>query len=289
MVKIGEALKLSRGDLGGYPQDTIKLIMDMQNDGWRATRSGSSHVVMMAPEGTHRITVSRNKNSAKFLSEDLKRYNAARGIDTKEEKEEVVVRVVTEKHPCPRDSCPRAFNSEEALKVHVDVDHDGMLLCPEEGCRETRETAQKMAIHRTHAHGYVSPRKAQRKKQEADRASRKVLDQVMSDVDKPLTEMEEAVEIANEGIPEGPVKFVNDGVVVVPDDWKPVYDGEGDIVGHSLHAEPNPEDVERVEFLDERDSWVVEDEDLLSTSTVTTLRKVLNAVGLDMEVRVWRK
>lgn len=305
MAKIGDVLKVTRDDLNDFPKDTKDLIMDLQKEGWRASRSGSNHVVLLAPDGFTRITASRNKNSYKYLQEDLKRANAAHTRNIKEKSEDML----SEKHACPRENCPKFFNSEESLDLHIDVDHEGFLLCPEENCKETYARPQALARHRQVAHGYISPNRERRKAQEAKRAGRDILNDVMKTVDsgdfglgddsdtpivskmsrestgRPLTEMEEAVEIANAGIPDPPVKSING--VVVKGDWKPVYDGE-DIVGHSLYVEPEAKDVERIDFLDDRDSWVVDDPDMMS-HPVNTLRQILNAVGLDMEVRVWRK
>lgn len=47
-------------------------------------------------------------------------------------------------------------------------------------------------------------------------------------------------------------------------------------------------DEEVLHFIDDRDSWVIDDPEMM-TSSVNSIRKILNAVGLEMEIRVWRK
>jgi len=165
-MKLGDTLKVTRDEIIDFPKDTIELILDLQKEGWRAQRSNRNHVMLLAPDGVTRYSASRNVSSAKYLAEDIRRYKAGeeRQEPEKEEAEEVAFH---EKFPCPQVDCPRSFASQKKVNVHLAVDHEGQLKCPD--CDETRENKRKLSIHRTHAHGYVSPRKAQRKAQEARR------------------------------------------------------------------------------------------------------------------------
>lgn len=56
--------------------------------------------------------------------------------------------------------------------------------------------------------------------------------------------------------------------------------------------EPQPEPVEHVDFIDERDSWVANQEELLGEHLNRMLEErlsTLKAVGIEYEIRVWRK
>lgn len=58
-----------------------------------------------------------------------------------------------------------------------------------------------------------------------------------------------------------------------------------------LHPEPE-EETPHVDFIDERDSWVVDMDELLGSHLsrmVADRLSVLKAVGLDYEIRVWKK
>lgn len=87
------------------------------------------------------------------------------------------------------------------------------------------------------------------------------------------SEHEEAIET------EGPLEV----------DEMPIYQ-EPDV---SRETVPGPEPVEHiVEFIDERDSWTVDMEELLGGPLNRMVRdrlEVLRAVGMDYEFRVWRK
>src|SRR6187402_2748032 len=166
MVAVGDLIKVTRDDIQDFPGDTIKLVLEMQKDGWRAQRSNRNHIMLFGPDGETRLSASRNADSARYLAEDLRKYNKANG---KEEKV-VKVRTVSQKFPCIKEDCNRTFNSAENLTLHVGLDHDGLIKCPD--CNELAKDAKTLGRHRGIKHGYVSPRYAKRKAAEAKREKR---------------------------------------------------------------------------------------------------------------------
>jgi uncharacterized C2H2 Zn-finger protein len=278
MVAIGDSMQLRREDILDFPADTIKLILDMQKDGWRAQRSSKNHVMLLAPDGETRLGASRNPSSAKYLSEDLRRYNKAQG---KEEVVPVKVKTVIQKHSCPRPGCPKAFATEEALNVHIDVEHEGMIKCPD--CNKTFFRASALGRHRQAIHGYVSPNRAKRLEQEAKRKEK----------DEEIEHSEHMVGIAEvmgnssrAGLPpyEGDlVETRTEGLLTRPHvDIKRV-----DPESVSIYIEPDPQDVEHISFIDDRDSWTLDLEDILDMD-IRTLARVLGAAGLKLELRTWK-
>lgn len=167
MVSIGDQLELKRSDLLNFPKDTVDLILEMQKDGWRGHRNSQGHVKMLAPDGKTHVMATSNKNSATYVRSGYNQYKKKHG----EKKVNSSSQKVVQKWPCARPGCPKVYASEQQLSDHIMVDHEKKLLCPDKDCHEVRDTKQKLTIHMTHAHGYVSPRKAQRKKQEANRAA----------------------------------------------------------------------------------------------------------------------
>lgn len=301
MAKVGDILKISRADIQDFPGDTINLIMQMQKDGWRAQRSNRNHVMLFGPDGTTRLSASRNADSAKYLGEDLRKYNKANG---KEEREPVVVKRVTQKWPCPRPGCPKIFASESKLNAHIGVDHEKLLKCPD--CDDTFKDPKTLGRHRGLKHGYVSPRYAARKAQEAKREAKKVLDEVVETHTNdepeffPEPKLEETRNFET-GVAEpwvigkinstGGVISDSHGVYaygklnagVLDSDISLVRKGP-DIVGGSIYAQP---EVEHVDFLDERDSWTADLEDIYEM-TIRDFQTTLKAAGLKMEIRVWK-
>lgn len=170
MVSIGDQLELKRSDLLNFPKDTVDLILEMQKDGWRGHRNSQGHVKMLAPDGKTHVMATSNKNSATYVRSGYNQYKKKHG----EKKVNSSSQKVVQKWPCARPGCPKVYASEQQLSDHIMVDHEKKLLCPEKDCHEVRDTKQKLSIHMTHAHGYVSPRKAQRKQQEANRAKKKL-------------------------------------------------------------------------------------------------------------------
>lgn len=65
-----------------------------------------------------------------------------------------------------------------------------------------------------------------------------------------------------------------------------------DALGHAHVDDHQGEEPERIDYIDERDSWAVDMRDLLGDyvyNQVQAQLKPLRAVGMDYEIRVWRK
>ena len=223
-----------------FPAESVTLVLDLQRKGWRAQLSNRTHIMLLAPDGVTRLSVSRNRASAKYLREDIARYE--RNNPPKKEKQ---VSHAT-RFPCPRPGCNKTFMSLDFLNDHIYHDHvqaetaalQPVVKCPD--CDFTSSTKQRVAVHRTHKHGHVSHERARR-------LELKALKELRSQPDTYL----------------------------VP------------------QAEPEPETVqpqpaEHVEFLDERDSWVMDRTMLNQMTTLSNLDHLVKAAGLNMEIRVWR-
>lgn len=344
-MKLGDILKVTRDDVQDFPGDTVDLIMDLQKEGWRAQRSNRNHVMLLAPDGVTRYSASRNASSAKYLAEDIARYKKGDKLDgvndadiqekvehehdfspygnrmfrcsvcgeTFTEKDRLIM--VAKKVPCPHTDCPRVFISQEKVNVHLAVDHEGHVKCPD--CDETRENNRKLSIHRTHAHGYESPRKAQRKRQEAARREKDGVVQVYLDgasdelVSSTLqTRGEIVLEAGAEGAreagestgraiknvdPSG-VKFdkelifdhlsaraITDSMAV---DSLVRRDGISELKRARGIVDDIMPEVEPLEFIDERDSWTLDLESIMDMD-IRTVARVLHAAGLKLEMRSW--
>lgn len=183
MPSIGDSLELTPKDLNKFNKKMTDEILQAQKDGWRGHVNRQGHVSMLAPDGKDTVVVSANHNAVNQLLLGINRYRRRIGetVEDPQPKEKV-----SQKWPCARPTCPKVYATEQHLNDHIAVDHEKKLLCPEPGCHETRDSNQKLSIHRTHAHGYVSPNKAQRKKQEANRKAKaktqEVVDQVVVEV-----------------------------------------------------------------------------------------------------------
>lgn len=156
--------QVTREDLKAFPHKTADIILEQQKRGWRGSMQSNGHVSLLAPDGETRLTVSRNPNSAWYLTEELTKYYRKKPVLSKEQK------TVDEKILCPRPGCSRTYNSLEKLNIHIGVDHDGLFKCPE--CDELFPRATTLGWHRSAAHGYVSPNRAKRQAQEKARRER---------------------------------------------------------------------------------------------------------------------
>lgn len=186
-MAIGDALTVTRDDIKDFPPATITMILDMQKQGWRAQRSNRNHVMLLAPDGMTRLSASRNAASSKYLGEELKRYNAK--IPTQV--------LLTDgpkapRFPCPRSGCNKVFNSLENLSIHNNVDHEGLFKCPD--CMTFHKDSRRLNMHRARNHGYESPSKAKRLRQEAARKAKPTALALIEDrVDKLKAVAEEVI------------------------------------------------------------------------------------------------
>jgi uncharacterized C2H2 Zn-finger protein len=150
---IGDATFVRRADVLDFPARTVELILDLQRSGWRATRTNNNHVTLLAPDGVTRLSASRNSNSWKYVSEEVKRWRAQNpGAEPEPEL------VPAQKWPCPR--CNKVFATDEHLSRHIHVDHEHMLDCPD--CGRWFLDKRRLNLHRSKEHGYESPTKAAR-------------------------------------------------------------------------------------------------------------------------------
>ncbi len=302
MVKLGDMLKVTRDDIQDFPGDTIDLILELQKEGWRAQRSNRNHVMLLAPDGVTRYSASRNASSAKYLAEDIARYKKGDTFGSVDE-EGVMKRPEqpSKKFPCPQKDCQKFYASQEKLNVHIAVDHSGWLKCPD--CDETRADLRRLNIHRTRTHGYVSPRKAQRKQQEANRAARKVegetplTPEVVEELRGGPVDLEKSLGEAGKStgrekpmdsisleniIPDGSrisLKGVEVDLEKQTRIVKRVIDREMAHGGYTNKSE--------IDFIDERDSWTLNLEPIMDMRIVDVAR-VLHAAGLNLEMRSWK-
>lgn len=163
MVSLGDQVQITRDDILDFSKGTIKLILELQKDkGWRAFRSSKNHVMLLAPDGVTRLGASRNNDATGYLQRAVRKYYEDKG-----EVEEAEKVVAAEKFACPRPKCPKFFNTLDNLTIHINVDHEGKVKCPD--CIETFEKPHVLGIHRAKAHGYVSPTRARRLELKAER------------------------------------------------------------------------------------------------------------------------
>lgn len=154
MSSIADAIKLTRQDIITFQEDLIKLLLQMQKDGWRGIRNKNGHVTMYSPDGKSHIMATSNKNAYIYVKQRLDRYNAGQPI---EEEAPVTTEKKRQDWPCPMQNCQKIFINEEKLGFHIAVDHQKKLMCPEPGCTALFDRPNLVGLHRRHKHGYVSP------------------------------------------------------------------------------------------------------------------------------------
>lgn len=316
MVAIGDLMKVTRTDIQDFPGDTIDLIIDLQKEGWRAQRSNRNHVMLFAPDGVTKYSASRNASSAKYLREDIARYKRGDKILTEDELKEIMDKEAVHDHdlkpygdegryrcticggntfteadlpasqkfPCPHAGCQKFYTSQVKLNVHIAVDHEGYLKCPD--CDEVRINERLLSIHRSRSHGYESPRKAQRKAQEANRAAKKIKGET------PLTP--EVIEELRGGPVDlekvHTIEFTQHNVAPQALDPEEVADqtrAQLAVIRGSAQSTEVVRTEDDLEFIDSRDSWVINHE-LLSRKRIRELEEMFGASGLLMEIRVWK-
>lgn len=253
MPSIGDSLLLKRGDLLTFPKDTVDLILEMQKEGWRGHKDSKGHVKMLAPDGETHVMATSNRNSPTYLRQGYTQYNKRGGV----KKEEKVAVKVSQKWPCARPLCPKVYATEQQLSDHIMVDHEKLLLCPELDCHETFKRPAGLGLHRANKHGYISPTKAKRAAQKAEKQKSlketvaEVVKEALPDIpvytdvpdgtkfdtellenhilraqgEQPImdTMVVEPITEHQKSLKEMGAKFINDGVVVVPDDWTPEF------------------------------------------------------------------
>ena len=324
MASVGDLLQLTRKDMAGFPEVSVKYILELQKKGWKGTRSNRSHVAMMSPDGAHRFGLSQKEGGLAYLKRDVNKYYAARGEapdmgdNVKAEKQKVI-----EKVQCPREDCNKTYASLEKLNVHIGVEHENKVVCEHTFCDDLFNSKKVMRLHMARKHDYQSPRYKQRKAQEAARAKKKeeetaaalpaMVDYLQKDAEATTKIMEGGVEALNELNDEMRQQAVMVDVETVNHytqlGMKPPRIGESvgrvyleqediddwEAEQRALRADANrlQEErdllVEEIDFIDTRDSWTLDLKDILERrSTVEEVVTMMAAAGLGLEIRVWK-
>lgn len=327
-MKLGDLMKVTRDDIQDFPGDTIELVLQLQkDDGWRAQRSNRNHIILLAPDGVTRYSVSRNASSAKYLAEDIRRYKDGEEMEGNPEDNEQPA-PEREKFPCPQLNCNRTFTSQDHLNVHIGVDHEGMLVCPEKDCFELFDRPQNVGRHRQAKHGYVSPNRERLKERDARKAEKKrssklpadgepvysieklepplIFDEATVDAMETKTAelqaMTEDLQIKTEALESTGRKF--DPSMVPGLGPRPVHPLAKPVMDVMLPSILDPKaEIQRATdtvkslkrmqkeepiVLDERESWTLDLKPIADMS-VRDIALVVKALGFEIEMRAWKE
>lgn len=315
MPSVGELLQLTRKDMAGFPETSIKYVLELQKKDWKATRSNRSHIAVMSPDGAHRFGLSQKEGGLAYLKRDVRKYYAARG----EEENKVVEKKVTTKFPCPRPECNKVYASLEHLDTHIAIDHEKRVACAEPGCRETFKSKQVMGRHRQVKHGYQSPRYKERKAQEARRAQKKAEEEIAesreetADTNAMIDYLKADAEDAAGIKPDLTVSTdvlqhytemgmkppqiggsVGTPTSLLMEDPNFVTMSEEEILQKAKEFGIEDPNILRTltegnEFYDKRESWTLDLQDLLRYEyKVEDVVTMMAAAGLGLEIRVWK-
>jgi hypothetical protein len=156
MPAIGDE-RLTRKDLNGFYKPTADLLLDLQEQGWRLKLGSNGHVVLFAPDGSFTFAAGKSENMFSVISSKARGWQAknppTRGPG-------VVLKGSSEKVQCPRPGCGRWFANFDFLDIHTNVDHEGLVKCPD--CVYYGKSDRIVKMHRAREHGYESPSKAAR-------------------------------------------------------------------------------------------------------------------------------
>ena len=231
---IGDSLELTPKDLNKFNKKMTDEILDAQKNGWRGHVNRQGHVSMLAPDGKDTVVVSANANAVNQLLLGINRYRRRVGEKVDEAKEIAKDKAsVPQKWPCARPTCPKVYATEEQLNIHIAVDHEKRIKCPD--CNETFKAPNVVGRHRQLKHGYVSPHKAKRLEQEANRAKKK-----LNEEGKLTEEQRETIKTYLE---EEAPKPTSERHEYVPGSSKLIDDH---ILRHAGTELPSPEDVKRL-------------------------------------------
>ncbi|AYD86166.1 DNA binding protein [Microbacterium phage Burro] len=148
-----EKRRITRSDIKTFDKAATSLILEMGEAGWTGhLTSDGMHVRMYSPDGALQYTVSRTTYRKESMANGRLDFERWRDAQPKQEKP-----VETERWPCPRPDCNKTFVSLEKLSVHTNVDHEGLLKCPD--CDYYHRKQSALNLHRANSHGYVSPTK----------------------------------------------------------------------------------------------------------------------------------
>ena len=243
---------LQRSELSAFKKDVQDALLELSAEGWVGRRGKGSHLYLRsADRETSGVVSPGNKNNVNYLRQLRNRAAAP----VKEASMPTIGETV--KVPCPRPGCNRVYASLEQLNVHINVDHEGRLKCPD--CNETFAKANVLGQHRGLKHGYVSPTYEARKRQERKRAAA-IVEGLAPEIDEVI----EALEITD--TPQNVTLSAE-----TP----------------TLEDVPTTQSVQPV-FTDERQSWAMDLHVMEGSTTLSQLHSILQAAGLTYEIRVWR-
>ena len=166
---------LTRNELRGFDTPSQDIILEMMADGWEGRRSVGSHVQLRNDLANGSVSPG-NKHNVSYLRQ-LRNRGTARSVAVSAVQQPAApAKAATspEKFKCPRPVCNRVYASLEQLSVHINVDHEHKLKCPD--CDYYGDSLRRVNLHRSKEHGYESPKKAQRLKAVAERKARVVDD-----------------------------------------------------------------------------------------------------------------
>lgn len=165
MPTIGESTSITRNNLLKFPEETKRLILELQKKGWRIFIDKNTHARLLAPDGVTTLGASTNDRAIGKIKALVSKYYAEHP-----EPDVAPVRLqgASEKIQCPRPGCGRWFANFDFLDRHTHVDHEGLAICPE--CLKYYGKSERIVnMHRAREHGYESPTKAARKAAERRR------------------------------------------------------------------------------------------------------------------------
>ena len=156
--------EMQRSELRAFDTPVQDLLIAMMGEGWTGRRSKGSHIQLQGPDLTTRGAISPSNNSNVNYLRQLRNRGSVGSVKPAQPKQAV------DKVKCPRPNCYRVYASLEHLNVHINVDHEHKLKCPD--CSYYGNSTRQVNLHRSKNHGYESPRKAQRLKAQAKREAR---------------------------------------------------------------------------------------------------------------------
>lgn len=158
--------EMTRAELRAFDVAVQDLLIEMMGEGWTGRRSKGSHLQLQGPDLTTRGAISpSNRNNANYLRQLRSRGSVGSAKPAQ-------LKVVVEKVNCPRPGCNKVYASLEHLNVHINVDHEHKLKCPD--CDFYGNDTRQVNLHRSRHHGYESPKKQQRLEAEAKRKVQKL-------------------------------------------------------------------------------------------------------------------
>ena len=166
---------LTRNELRAFDTPSQDIILEMMADGWEGRRSAGSHVQLRNDLVNGSVSPG-NKHNVNYLRQLRNRGTAGSVAVSAVPQPAAPAKAATspEKFKCPRPGCNRVYASLRQLSVHINVDHENKLRCPD--CDYYGGSLRQVNLHRSKEHGYESPKKAQRLKAVAERKARVVDD-----------------------------------------------------------------------------------------------------------------